>query len=418
MSISPLIWFVVAWFIFVGLVKLAFRDKVKVYYYVAMMARSSGVEGFLRPLANLISGVPSVLIFIVVVAFFVVAMIYAIPVLIPMPFQVLGYLVGLVPSFIRMLGINLAATVSVLMSLHTITTQQAATQLVENRFTPATPLIPGVTISVNIFLIILIAIGISILIHEVSHGIVALRYGGRIKSGGAFLSLFILYGGFVEVDESDLRKKAGLRGVLAMLSAGVFSNMVLSIIAVGLMYLALIPVLQPYLSGIIITSIAKDSPAFYANIPVGSILLAINGKPITSVMSLLYVLEGLKPGSQVTLKIFHSGLIHTYTLVTSSNPYDPNLPFIGISVSDRLFYQFVYWLWTINVVIILLNTMPAWPLDGGQFLYHVLLSIPGLNEKWASRVMTAVSAVLWMLFIFTLIVSLSSGLWRIAVTPP
>ncbi|MFP3316671.1 MAG: hypothetical protein RXN91_10080, partial [Caldivirga sp.] len=197
MSISPLIWFVVAWFIFVGLVKLAFRDKVKVYYYVAMMARSSGVEGFLRPLANLISGVPSVLIFIVVVAFFVVAMVYAIPVLIPMPFQVLGYLVGLVPSFIRMLSINLTATVSVLMSLHTITTQQAATQLVENRFTPATPLIPGVTISVNIFLIILIAIGISILIHEVSHGIVALRYGGRIKSGGAFLSLFILYGGFV-----------------------------------------------------------------------------------------------------------------------------------------------------------------------------------------------------------------------------
>ncbi|MFP3316697.1 MAG: hypothetical protein RXN91_10210, partial [Caldivirga sp.] len=59
-----------------------------------------------------------------------------------------------------------------------------------------------------------------------------------------------------------------------------------------------------------------------------------------------------------------------------------------------------------------------WPLDGGQFLYHVLLSIPGLNEKWASRVMTAVSVALWMLFIFTLIVSLSSGLWRIAVNPP
>ncbi len=418
MNISPLVWFVAAWFIFIGLVKLLLRDKVKVYYYIALMARSGGVERALRPLANMIEGVPAIIIFIIVVAFFALAMIYAVPVLLPMPIQVIGELIGFVPSFIRILGINMAATISVLESLHTVSTQQAATQLVESRFTPATPLIPGVTISVNVFIIVLIAIGISILVHEVSHGIVALRYGGKIKSGGVFLSLFILYGGFVEVDEIDLRKRAGLKGVLAMLSAGVFANMVLSIVAIGLMYLALIPALQPYLSGILITGVVKDSPAFYANIPANSVLLAVNGKPIISSLTLLYVLEGLKPGSQVTLTILHSGIIHTYTIVTSSNPSDPNLPFIGITIDDRLFYQFIYWLWTINVVIILLNTMPAWPLDGGQFLYYILLSIPGFKEDWASKVMYAISAVLWVLFIFTLAISLSSGLWRIAVTPP
>ncbi|MGC9226060.1 M50 family metallopeptidase [Caldivirga sp.] len=418
MNISPLVWFVAAWFIFIGLVKLLLRDKVKVYYYVALMARSSGVEKVLRPMADLIDGVPTMVIFVLVVAFFALAMVYAIPVLLPMPIQVIGELVGFVPSFIRILGINLAATVSVITSLHTVSSQQAATQLVESRFTPATPLIPGVTVSVNVFVIVLIAIGISILVHEISHGIIALRYGGKIKSGGVFLSLFILYGGFVEVDEVDLRKKAGLRGILAMLSAGVFANMILSIVAIGLMYLALIPALQPYLSGIVITSVIKDSPAFYANIPANSLLLAINGKPIISSMTLLYVLEGLKPGSQVTLTILHSGIIHTYTIITSSNPSDPNLPFIGITIDDRLFYQFIYWLWTINVVIILLNTMPAWPLDGGQFLYYMLLSIPGFREEWASRVMYIISAVLWVLFIFTLFISLSSGLWRIAVTPP
>ncbi|ABW01680.1 M50 family metallopeptidase [Caldivirga maquilingensis] len=418
MNISPLVWFVVAWFVFIGLVKLLLGNRVRIYYYIALMARSSGVERVLRPLADLIEGVPAIVIFVIVVVFFALAMVYAVPVLLPMPIQVIGELVGFVPSFIRILGINIAATVSVLTSLHTVSGQQAATQLVQSRFTPATPLIPGVTISVNVFIIVLIAIGISILVHEVSHGIVALRYGGRIKSGGVFLSLFILYGGFVEVDEVDLRKRAGLRGVLAMLSAGVFANMILSIIAIGLMYLALIPALQPYLSGIVITSIVKDSPAFYANIPANSLLLAVNGKPIISSLTLLYVLEGLKPGSQVTLTILHSGIIHTYTIVTSSNPSDPSLPFIGITIGDRLFYQFIYWLWTINVVIILLNTMPAWPLDGGQFLYHILLSIPGFKEDWANWIMYIISAALWVLFVFTLLVSLSSGLWRIAVTPP
>lgn len=418
MSIPPLVWFILAWFIFVGLIKLTLGDRVKVYYYIALIARSNSVENALRPLANLISGIPTIALSIIVVAFFVFAMVYAIPVLVPMPIQVIGYLIGLVPSFVRMLGINLIATLNVIMSLHTVSTQQAAAQLIANKFTPATPLIPGITIGVNTFIIILIAIGISILIHEVSHGVVALRYGGRIKSGGAFLSLFILYGGFVEVDEADLRRRAGLRGILTMLSAGVFSNMVLSIVAIGIMYLALTPILQPYLSGIVITGVVKNSPAFYANIPAGSILLAINGKPVISTMTLLYILEGIKPGSQVTLTIYHLGIIRTYTLTTTTNPYDPSLPFIGIAVSDRLFYQFIYWLWTINVVIVLLNTMPAWPLDGGQFLYYLLLNIPGLREEWANRLMIAISAILWALFVFTLVISLSSGLWRIAVTPP
>lgn len=418
MSIPPLVWFILAWFIFVGLIKLTLGDRVKVYYYIALIARSNSVENALRPLANLISGIPTIALSIIVVAFFVFAMVYAIPVLVPMPIQVIGYLIGLVPSFVRMLGINLIATLNVIMSLHTVSTQQAAAQLIANKFTPATPLIPGITIGVNTFIIILIAIGISILIHEVSHGVVALRYGGRIKSGGAFLSLFILYGGFVEVDEADLRRRAGLRGILTMLSAGVFSNMVLSIVAIGIMYLALTPILQPYLSGIVITGVVKNSPAFYANIPAGSILLAINGKPVISTMTLLYILEGIKPGSQVTLTIYHLGITRTYTLTTTTNPYDPSLPFIGIAVSDRLFYQFIYWLWTINVVIVLLNTMPAWPLDGGQFLYYLLLNIPGLREEWANRLMIAISAILWALFVFTLVISLSSGLWRIAVTPP
>ncbi|MGC9135774.1 MAG: hypothetical protein ACP5H6_02815, partial [Caldivirga sp.] len=90
MNISPLVWFVAAWFIFIGLVKLLLRDKVKVYYYVALMARSSGVEKVLRPMADLIDGVPTMVIFVLVVAFFALAMVYAIPVLLPMPIQVIG----------------------------------------------------------------------------------------------------------------------------------------------------------------------------------------------------------------------------------------------------------------------------------------------------------------------------------------
>ena len=419
-GIETLLLLIAAWFITVGVIKLALGDRAKTYYLLALVVRSNDVEGFLRPLANALSKIPTWVIFTVVTAFFILSMAYAIPVLVPLPIQVVGPggIWGFVPSMVRMLYMNTAAVAATLMAVHTVSGAQAAQSLAQRSFTPAAPLIPGLTIGIETFVMIIIALGLSILVHEASHGAVAIRHGGRVKSGGFFASLFILYGGFVEVDEEDLRAKAGLRGVLSMIGAGVFSNMVLSIVAVALLSLALIPPLQPYLSGVIITGVVKGSPAYQAGLPVGGVILSLNGKPVVSTLSMLIQLLSLKPGDVASLAVYYNGAVKSYVLTLGHNPQDPSLPFIGVALSDRAFYNFVYWLWTMNVIIILLNTMPAWPLDGGQFLYHLILSIPGVSRRGAGIVMNVVSMVLWGLFILTLAISLTSGLWRIAVTPP
>ncbi|WP_243669698.1 site-2 protease family protein [Vulcanisaeta sp. JCM 16161] len=112
-------------------------------------------------------------------------------------------------------------------------------EAVRRGFTPLAPLIPGVTVSLYTFVYIIIAIGIGILLHELAHGAVSSRYGIRIKSGGAFALLFLAFGGFVEIDEEELRSK-GVLIRLAVYSSGVFMNIVLAYIAVALVELALL----------------------------------------------------------------------------------------------------------------------------------------------------------------------------------
>jgi len=73
----------------------------------------------------------------------------------------------------------------------------------------------------------IIAIAVVAVFHEFSHGIVARRYGIKIKTTGfGFLGPFLA--AFVEPDEKRMQKKSKYEQI-AVLSAGTFSNFLLSI---------------------------------------------------------------------------------------------------------------------------------------------------------------------------------------------
>lgn len=81
------------------------------------------------------------------------------------------------------------------------------------------------------FIYFIIALIIVATVHEFSHGIFARRYGVKIKSTGfAFLKWFpAIFGAFVEQEEEDMKKKGKIEQ-MSILSAGVFANVIATII--------------------------------------------------------------------------------------------------------------------------------------------------------------------------------------------
>jgi len=81
------------------------------------------------------------------------------------------------------------------------------------------------------FIYFIIAVGIVATVHEFSHGIFARRFKIKIKSTGfAFLKWFpALFGAFVEQDEKQMEKASKFKQ-MSILSAGVFANIIITLI--------------------------------------------------------------------------------------------------------------------------------------------------------------------------------------------
>ncbi|GGP19962.1 hypothetical protein GCM10007981_05770 [Thermocladium modestius] len=400
-AIPSILWLFIAWFIIVGML-YPFKNRlklVKIYYGLAILVRGENVHQAIEPFAKLLSKVPEWVLEVLIIGVFLSSMVY----LVPAPLQIVGVPGFSFPSFFRILGNNVYALLTVKTS--------SPTSLVTHKFVPLAPLIPGVTIDLYTFMYVLIAIGIGILVHEFSHGALAIRFKSRVKSGGAFLSLFLLYGGFVELDEKEMKEKLSLPQLLTVYGGGVFANLLLAYLAVGLLLIANLPGLINYIGGVVIAGVIKGYPAYQAGIVNGSVLLYANGTAVQSTYSLLYLLEGAKPGEHLILTTLSNGVISNHLITLASDPNAPGFPFIGVMVQNREFYNFLYWFWTLNVTLVLLNSMPAFPLDGGQFIYSLLARFAG--ERRAMLVTEVLSIVVWGLIILTIYISISTGLWQL-----
>jgi membrane-associated protease RseP (regulator of RpoE activity) len=103
------------------------------------------------------------------------------------------------------------------------------------RIPPIMPLIPYVDQMFKIdflppfyFTYWIVAIAVIAIFHEFSHGIIARRYGVKIKTTGfGFLGPFLA--AFVEPDEKQMEKKPKFQQI-AILSAGTFTNLILAIL--------------------------------------------------------------------------------------------------------------------------------------------------------------------------------------------
>ncbi|MFA4952925.1 MAG: site-2 protease family protein [Candidatus Pacearchaeota archaeon] len=245
------------------------------------------------------------------------------------------------------------------------------------------------------FTYFIVAIIIVATLHEFSHGIFARRYGIKIKSTGfAFLKYFpAIFGAFVEQDDKQMNKKKKFEQ-MAVLSAGVFANLIVTLLFfllfIGFFNLAFTPAGVSFdsysYSAVSLSSIVavngqtitnanyenvlsllnetrlnkiqtteekyvstkeffvsqnetngkiilyEDTPAVNADL--GGIIQEINGIKITSVEKLSEELMKYNPGDKIKIKSIKSGGVAEDEIILAKNPSNGKA-FLGIGFIEK-----------------------------------------------------------------------------------
>jgi len=255
--------------------------------------------------------------------------------------------------------------------------------------TPIVPIIPGITVSLSMLPMLILVIAVAVLVHEGMHAIVGLIEGTKIKSFGVAL-VFIILAPFVEIDENDFAKLK-LRSKLRILSAGVAGNVILALLSL-LLFIYLIPVLFNVHWGLYVSHVVEDMPAYEANLPNGTVIVAINGTKLGGNLSmfdylfnsrvLLRELSGFKKKGRVLVLTLMNPKppydVHNYTIIRENitqpigvvlYPYAVLEPrnFIAKLLGTSL-QTFLIWSFALNLGLAAINATPLFITDGGKAL--------------------------------------------------
>ncbi|WP_458454579.1 site-2 protease family protein [Methanobrevibacter sp.] len=259
----------------------------------------------------------------------------------------------------------------------------------------------------------LIALATVLVVHEFSHGIQSVGEKISIKSIGLLL-FAIIPGAFVEPDEDEL-KKAKKSSQLRVYAAGSVANITLAIIAL-LLVSAFSAGIPTYFAedGIAIDRVVPDSPSDGV-LKEGMVIEAIGNEKVNDSDSYISIVSSFKPGDNVSVQTDRG----TYSIVLDKNPNNDTRGFFGIQankhfklINDSLgplpwilfeLVELFQWIAVLNLGIGLFNLLPLKPLDGG-YLVEILLSYK-LSEQQYTPIVNALSVVMAMIIVFSLLVS-------------
>jgi len=177
--------------------------------------------------------------------------------------------------------------------------------------------------------------------------------------------------------------------------------------------------------------IYNDAPAINNNL--GGIITEIDGVKIISVEILVEELQKYSPGDEITIKTIKEEGIQENIVVLVENPDSEGKAFLGIGFYNRdngkviskvyktisgfkspniyyepnsdlsvFFYDLIWWIIIINLLVALFNMLPFGFLDGGRFFYLTVLGITK-SKKVAEKSFSAITYFLFFLLIVLII---------------
>lgn len=298
-----------------------------------------------------------------------------------------------------------------------------------------------------------IALFAAIIVHEGAHGVVARSLGLPVKSSGLLFFLILPIGAFVEVDEDALKvAKAADSG--RVLAAGAGINLVIGIVCLLLLF-GVVSAMRPSVDGIAVVGVYGNTTAGRAGITVGDVITQVNGVAVNDPLAVSQS-PWYKPGQVINLTVERDGETIQFTNLTLgtlivNNTQTGNVTrtaFLGVSdigyqglqdlvssytgsflktpalyiciptlpscqnivpFSDGLsrFYtssfgqslaplaNLLYWLFFLNFNLSIFNSLPIYPLDGGQAFRVGVKALGGdkLGEKSVMRITSAATII-------------------------
>ncbi|HLC51041.1 MAG TPA: site-2 protease family protein [archaeon] len=248
----------------------------------------------------------------------------------------------------------------------------------------------------------IITLGIILISHEFSHGVIARAEKVKLKSVGLFL-LAIFPGAFVEPEDRQV-KKLGTLAKLRIFSAGSFANfLIASTILIFLSY-----VLWPIITdpGIQVLDVKEGSAAALAGMKPGEIITGINGNEIQTSYNEYMAGRGYFYEELGALE-----LGERLSIATDKGNYNVAVgelnraPSIGIqyapifTVNAEFLMSTVVplftMIWILSFAVGLVNILPMHPLDGGLMFEAVAQRISKKHSKKIVKFVTY--AVLFVL---------------------
>ena len=217
---------------------------------------------------------------------------------------------------------------------------------------------------------------------------------------------------------------------------------IISLLALVLLVSTLVPVTPergPGISGVI-----EGFPAESVGLLPGDIIISVNGQPTPSLSEFSSVLSSSSAGDRIDLTYARGDKIITKNIelaqrdINSSRGIlgvniieDPTRslePFSTLSVNTPLLYlpiptfgvgqlqpysermsvfyssplgeaylplaSLFYWIWFINFMVGIFNTLPLYPFDGGQAFRKLMQSVGKFDDKMSTRITLVVSLVM------------------------
>ncbi|MCX9012466.1 MAG: site-2 protease family protein [Candidatus Methanoperedens sp.] len=174
-----------------------------------------------------------------------------------------------------------------------------------------------------------IALIVTLVVHEFSHAILCKVEGIRVKSMGILLAL-IPIGGFAEPDEEQLlgkkeEKEEGEEALpktpatrsqrVRVLTAGVMANFATALVAF-ILFFSLLGSISP-VGEVMVTNVLPGYPADHAGVKPNMIITGIDDKQVNSAEDFLIYASTIEPGSKVTLSVVDNRTRKVIDLVTS-----------------------------------------------------------------------------------------------------
>jgi membrane-associated protease RseP (regulator of RpoE activity) len=179
----------------------------------------------------------------------------------------------------------------------------------------------------------ILALVVGIVLHELSHGVVARSQGIGVKTLG-ILWCVVPVGAFVEQDDTDMQA-APRRKRDRVAAAGVLANFALTVVFFVALSLLIASSVQTNANGVGVAVVESNTPAANATLAPGDIIVSINGTATTSATSFENSLADTHPGEVVTVVYYSAAAGRTITtnVTLAPSPTVAGRGFLGVAVT-------------------------------------------------------------------------------------